>query len=82
MVDSETLWIAAALVLGVLATAVAAAATACCVWMSRPRLPKQAPRGALATPFQGELREQAFLKVFQDMDAKTCEAEGEPVTNS
>lgn len=49
------------------------------LWLQRPHLEAKAPSGAITAAFKGDLREHAFLRIFQEY-GKTCEMEGFVVT--
>lgn len=61
---------------GTVAVGAVAGATAFYLWLQRPHLKSQVPRGQLVRMFQGDDREQAFIKLFSEY-GKTCEMEGE-----
>jgi hypothetical protein len=57
----------------------AAAAVWFYLWLQRPHLKAQTPSGAIVASFKGDVREHAFLKLFQEY-GKTCEMEGFLIT--
>ncbi|KAA0152774.1 hypothetical protein FNF29_03661 [Cafeteria roenbergensis] len=64
---------------GTVAVGALAGTTAFYLWLQRPHLKSQVPRGQLVRMFQGDDREQAFIKLFSEY-GKTCEMEGFAIT--